>query len=94
MSDLAQFPECELREQLLHARADAEAEQARNVILQRHLCECAESLQVVMEKMGDWVAENGPPKFLRPEEVMTAMRAWEDAADFLRRLEKQGAQKQ
>lgn len=94
MSDLAQFSEHELREHLLHARADAEAAQARNIILQQHLRECAESLQVVMEKMGDWCAENGPPKFLRPEEVMTAMGAWEGASDVLRRLEKRGAQKQ
>ncbi|WP_278368097.1 hypothetical protein [Acetobacter orientalis] len=35
MSDLAKFSESELREQLLHARADAEAAQARVVILEK-----------------------------------------------------------
>lgn len=35
MSDLAKFSESELREQLLHARADAEAAQARVAILEK-----------------------------------------------------------
>lgn len=35
MSDLAKFSERELREQLLHSRADAEAAQARVAILEK-----------------------------------------------------------
>ncbi|GAN60112.1 hypothetical protein ACI01nite_26480 [Acetobacter cibinongensis] len=35
MTDIAVFSECELREQLLHARADAEAAQARVAILEK-----------------------------------------------------------
>lgn len=66
------------------AQAALAAAQAEIVRLREHLTSCTANLENVMTKMGDWCGENGPPEYLGPEEVMSAMDAYETGKEALK----------
>lgn len=69
---------------LVDAQAAPAAAQAEIVRLREHLTSCTANLENVMTKMGDWCGENGPPEYLGPEEVMSAMDAYETGKEALK----------
>lgn len=68
----------------LDAQAALASAQAEIVRLREHLTSCTVNLENVMTKMGDWCWENGPPEYLGPEEVMSAMDAYETGKEALK----------